>query len=173
MKYVLDANVLITCFDKTYPVGVFPSLWSYLKDEFNNGDLILLDKVKTEVLRGRGDLINWINNLTAKTTVFGQDGQEISCLAEIANQTDALLKQNAYKSQAVIAEFFRAADSYLIAYCMAHGYTLVTFETSQQLVSNPYAQHKRVKIPDICFLSSINVPCIDVVEMLQQLGAKF
>ncbi|MDK8714609.1 DUF4411 family protein, partial [Brevibacterium sp. UMB1308A] len=69
-----------------------------------------------------------------------------------------------YKPVAINQFTNNHADYLLIAYAMAHGYTVATMEKSQ-----PGAR-KRILIPDVC--KAMKVKTIDTFGMLRKTGAR-
>ena len=58
--FLIDANALITPYRLYYAFDIAPSFWEKLANEFNNRRIVLLDKVRDELLKGEDDLTNWI-----------------------------------------------------------------------------------------------------------------
>ena len=52
----------MTPYRQYYAFDIAPSFWDKLADAFENNQIILLDKVKDEVLKGNDDLTKWIKN---------------------------------------------------------------------------------------------------------------
>jgi hypothetical protein len=77
-----------------------------------------------------------------------------------------------YPSYAV-KEFINGtnADTWLIAYAKAKEYLLVTQELPKR--SGKSKDNKKIKIPDACKESGLNVECINLFQMLKELGERF
>ena len=58
--FLIDANALITPYRFYYAFDLAPSFWEKLANEFKNNRIVLLDRVKDELLKGEDDLTNWI-----------------------------------------------------------------------------------------------------------------
>ena len=65
---------------------------------------------------------------------------------------------------AIISEFFRTADYYLVAEAYAKGYTVVTREIRS-------SSRSKIKIPDVC--AELQVTCASPYDMLRDQGARF
>ncbi len=60
--------------------------------------------------------------------------------------------------------FFQVADYYLVAFALAHSYTVVTHEI-------PSSSARRIKIPDACI--GLQVKFMNTYEMLRKERARF
>ncbi len=49
MRYLIDANILITGYKVYYPLDVHVSYWKVIATQIANGTFVILDKVKDEV----------------------------------------------------------------------------------------------------------------------------
>jgi len=65
---------------------------------------------------------------------------------------------------AAVNTFLQVADYYLIAYAVAHNYTVVTHEIAA-------VSKKKIKIPDVCI--GLGVKCMSPFEMLRSERARF
>ena len=61
--YFLDANILITAKNDTYPFDVFPSFWNCMEEAIKSGKTLVLDVVKKEILKGKDELETWLRKL--------------------------------------------------------------------------------------------------------------
>ena len=60
--FLIDANALITPYRLYYAFDIVPSFWEKLASVFKNNRIVLLDKVKDELLKGEDDLTYWIKS---------------------------------------------------------------------------------------------------------------
>lgn len=51
-RYIIDANVLIVAARDYFAIDIFQKLWSSLKDAIVSGRIILIDKVRDEIMCG-------------------------------------------------------------------------------------------------------------------------
>ncbi len=49
MKYLIDANILISGYKVHYPLDVHVSYWKIIASQIANGTFVIIDKVKDEV----------------------------------------------------------------------------------------------------------------------------
>lgn len=57
--FLLDSNFFIQAHRMHYPIDVVPSFWGRVVDLANNGLVISIDKVYSELAMGRDDLYGW------------------------------------------------------------------------------------------------------------------
>lgn len=108
-----------------------------------------------EIARGDDELFDWIK---VHSSIFlpNNDQETQEQFAHIANWV------NRHRVYSLVAKknLLAGADPWLIAYSIAHKYTIVTEE-----ISAPLSKSK-IKIPDVC--RAMNVPCINTIAMMRQ-----
>lgn len=158
MRYLLDANTLITAKNDYYAFGLCPGFWQWLEQEAGSGQVLSIERIRTELEQGRDELATWA---TKHRAFFEPDDQE--SLAAMKTVTDWVQARDFTATAKRV--FFACADPYLIAYALAHGHTLVSHE-----VHVP-GQKNKVKIPTVCL--GLNVPCERTFPWLMRRGAVF
>ena len=158
--YILDANVFIESAKRYHALDIAPGFWNALVYHAENGSVLSIDRVKTE-LQVVGDAVhNWAE-------------QEFQQWFESSNQSDVI---EAYRTILTWAfnqdftedakrEFANKPDSWLIAYSYSKDYTLVTDEKYEPHHKN------RIKIPNVC--KEFNVRYMDTFQMLRDLNIKW
>ena len=159
MANVLDANTFIEGKNLYYRFAVCPGYWDWILRENANGTVFSIDRVQDELTVGTDDLAAWAG---ARSKEFFLPVDTLA--ASVAGQISAWVYTRGY-TQAAIATFLNSTDYWLVAYALAHGYTVVTRE-----VSSPESK-KRVLIPDACL--AVGVPCRSPFDLLSELGAVF
>jgi len=156
MAYLLDADVFIQAQNMHYGFAVCPGFWQWIDQAHSEGTLLSIRDVRDELLRLEDGLSNWVK---PRTSLFVSTADNKTY--ESSKLLSGWVEQN-YK-QAAQAEFFAAADFFLVAFAHAHNHTVVTHEA--------YALGFRVKIPVAC--KAMDVNCISPFRMLQDEGAQF
>lgn len=158
MSFCLDANVFIEAHRKRYPMDVAPGFWDALWAAARVGDVFSIDEVFGELKRGGDELSTWAERHRADLFRDNSEPSIQIALAEVARAVDD--RRPSYTSAAK-SDFFDGADSWLIAYCLVHGHTLVTEETGDP------RQITKVRIPDIA--AALQVPTIPMLTMIRYL----
>lgn len=159
MKYLLDSNTLVEAKNHYYRFSFCSGYWDWILKKNDDDILFLVDKIKTELLKGNDDLTNWIKTSPAKLCIKPHTQLPVS-LGLIAKWVNS----QKFTEQAKTI-FYNSADYYLIAYAHALSYTVVTREQSHPNSVN------RVMIPDVC--GAMNVKVISPFELLELEGAQF
>lgn len=166
-KYLIDSNSLITPFEQYYSFDFAKSFWQQLKINIENGNIVILDMVKTEITRKEDELSDWLNSLTISDYIDHRNTEII----EIYSQVLENIKNNDCYKDTALSDWSRidSADPWLIATAKVNNYTIVSFETPNKglNVSNP---SKRPKIPDIA--NDFDVEVVDLFAMMRTLEFK-
>ena len=162
--YWLDADSLITPHRGPYPFGMVQPFWDFIETKAQDGIIsspqIILDieLTATSTSNPPDALQQWAKGLKGVLFIPVDNSIQIS----YSQVVDYVQNCGKYKQQ-WIAQFLAGADPWVIAYPMAMGGRIVTFEKSQ-----PRA--KRPKIPDIA--NHFGVKHFSLYEMLKKLGFK-
>lgn len=156
MKYLIDANILISGYKVHYPIDVHVSYWNVIAAQIVNGNFVIIDKVKDEIQDD--PIAQWLKQNVDKklyetTTDSIEQYKHIQNWA-IANQQFSQPEKTHFAQDNV-------ADSFLVAKALNCGYTIVTYETSVGVGS------RKIKIPDVC--KTFGVQCISINEALREL----
>ena len=171
--FLIDANVLITPFQKYYPFDWAPGFWQCMEDAILSRDVVLLDVVKKEILKGQAkpekkdDLTKWIEEFSDRDVLSRKSEEIINMYSEVLKyvQTCGLYKANALKEWASPS----VADAWLIASACTGGHIIITFETPNSGLSKN-SPSKKAKIPDVG--KHFSVECKDLFYMMRRLGFK-
>lgn len=60
MKYLIDANILISGYKVHYPIDVHVSYWNVIAKQIANGTFVIIDKVKDEIQDE--PLVEWLKH---------------------------------------------------------------------------------------------------------------
>jgi hypothetical protein len=158
MRYLLDANTLITAKNDCYRFDVFPGFWTWLSKAHEAGQVFSILRIKRELDTEGDALTNWVNH--NGTFFLNPDAKTNKSMGIIG---EWVLK-NPQFTAAAKDQFFSAADHALISHAHAHNFVVVTFEKDR-----PEAKSK-IQIPTVC--RPHNVRCIDLWHLLSELKAK-
>lgn len=172
MKYLIDANVIITAERFYYPKVVFSNFWDQFANFTKEGKLVFLDVVVNEILKGDSDEYENVENKWIRKNVQGSELKTLPSLLVHYQQVINRVSRMANYTEAAKAEFARsdAGDAWLVSAAKyfqenADVASIVTYEKPAP------GSSKRIKLPDICDL--YGVKCITPVEMLRQEGVRF
>ena len=163
--FLIDANSLITPHLTFYPFDFAKSFWVQLEQSILNGDVAILDLVKTEVLQGEDHLTDWMDSISIGNYI---DRRDPTILRYYSTVLESINSNNCYKPSA-LAEWAKAnvADPWLISSAKAKGYTIITFEEHNKGL-NSRNPSKEAKIPDVA--SSFGVKTENLYYMMRTLG---
>ena len=106
-------------------------------------------------------LTDWYTSQSSNFTVLGIPSQEvIESYKKIINSING---NDEYK-QSAKEEFASIADSWLCAYALAYGETIVTLEKYQAGIKN------RIKIPNVC--EEFGIKYIDLLQFMRDIGIR-
>lgn len=159
--FLIDSNAFMTPYSAYYPFDFAPNFWKQLEKHIHNGSIIIIDKVKAEVLNGNDPLSDWIKKFKAIDTkpYF----QHYSDVLESVNQNPC------YKPNA-LHEWSKetVADAWLIATAKEYDYTIITLEKPGNPDKNQPS--KEAKIPDVA--KEFDVKTEDLFYLMRKLKFK-
>lgn len=158
MAYLLDANVFIQAKNLHYGFDFCPAFWDWLEDANRRKIVFSIEKVQNELIAGKDDLSDWVET-RGSNFFLPPDEKMLSAFSRVSQWVNS----RDY-DPAAVNTFFQVADYYLIAYALAHEFTIVTHEV-------PAHTRKKVKIPNVCIAPGIKH--MTPYEMLRREGARF
>ena len=140
---VLDSNAFIEPKNRFYAFDICPGFWDFVAADFANGNAISIIHVRDEILAGGDELSTWTEQLRVASHVMG-----------------ACTKPN------LVNDFLGpgVADSWVVAYALAYGSTVVTQEIHRSM-------NRKVSLFDVC--DHFGIHHIDVFEFLRAEKARF
>ncbi len=154
--YWLDANIFIAPYrNKYYDFDVAPTFWKLLTQKAADGVLASPLSVYDELVVGKDDLATWARQQHNMPLFVPPDQSVQQTLSRVAAYV--LAKYPAAQSN----QFLAGADAWLIAYAIAHGGKVVTFERPKGNIS------PTPKIPDVC--NHFGIKWISLFEMFGEL----
>ncbi len=158
MPYLLDTDVFIQAKNLHYGLDFCPAFWDWLVAGNQAGSVFSIERVGDEIQAGADELSIWAAQ-RGPGFFLVPDAAMLPALGRVSSW----MAGQGY-DPAAVNTFLRVADYYLVAYGLAHGYTIVTHEV-------PAASIKRIKIPNVCI--GLGVKCITPFEMLRIERARF
>ena len=125
--FLLDASALITPYRQYYAFDLVPSFWKKLKECFESGKIVILDKVWNELEKGGSgdDLSSWLTSNKSLVNICTYKTEAV-----IQNYADVLqyiqVSDLYYESAIAAWAAEEIADPWLIAAARAGGYIIVT-----------------------------------------------
>lgn len=151
---VFDASSMIYAWDN-YPIRQFPGLWEWIADELAEKTLTMPQIAFDEVKQKAPECAQWLKanaiDLLKVTEEIVQEALRIKKLVGIAGDK--------YHPKGVGEN-----DLFIIATAKVHTSILVTDEERQTTL--PLEPTKR-KIPVVCGMNEVHVPCINFIEFLK------
>ncbi len=160
-KFVLDADVFIAAARRYYAFDLAPRFWQELIAKSESGKIVSIDKVKKELLKGNDELARWAEN-QFRGFVSTDDDAVVQEYRQLMNWA----RGHQQFTESAKTEFASSADGWLIAFALAHDYSVVTNE-----ILAPPDKRSKIKIPNVCL--QFKTPCVDTFEMLRRLKIQF
>ena len=166
-QYLLDSNSFIAPYKTFYPFDFAEAFWKQLRIRIDEKQLLVLDIVKEEVVKGKDELSQWIKEIDNTLIIKRKEATIVRRYSEVL---DYVQRCGYYKEKA-LREWAEAdvADPWLIATASIYGYIVVTQEKSSGTLSVKNQQRKAL-IPDVC--EHFGVECQDLFYMMRDTGFK-
>jgi len=160
---ILDTNAFIEPANRFYSFDICPGYWDFVMEDFESSNAISIKHVRDEVLVGEDKLADWMKESINKVHFYDCAGDE-AVVAEQRRVAEYVM--HTYDKPNVINDFLATgvADSWIVAYALAHGGTVVTQETHKR-------KGKKVSLVDVC--KHFGIHQIDVFEFLRIEKARF
>lgn len=155
-----DASAIIHGWDH-YPIDQFPRLWEWLGERLAAGDPVICAVALEEVDRRAPDCHQWLLSQTiTRVEMTNADAVRAAAIEQ------ALGIVNQRYNQAGVGE----NDLLIIASALESGHELITNEGRQSDLPKKKA---RYKIPAVCAMSSVSVPCLSFLDFIRSSGVVF
>ena len=156
----LDASSMIHAWDN-YPPKQFPPLWNWIASQIEAEEFSIPKVALDEIEHKLPDCATWLKNhkilrIDATNEVF-QEAMRIKQMLEIQGDK--------YHAKGV-----DEIDILIVATASCHKLELVSDEARQ--VGLPQIKAK-MKIPAVCNLGGINVPCLSFLELIKRSSVVF
>jgi hypothetical protein len=162
-RYWIDASVWIEAHLRSYPIGIADSFWKWVAGQVECGNIVSPRRVYQEVAEHEkhkdDELAKWVRHRRERGL----------CIPPSRSVQDRIhdIGEHIFTKYLVVEawDFQKGADPWIVAHALEDHGIVVTKESE----TRPNAQ--KVRIPDVC--DHFNVKCIDTLEMLKQLKARF
>lgn len=155
-----DASSIVHAWDN-YPIGQFPPVWAWLEREFKRRALVISDTALEEVGHKYEECRDWLTSVP------------VDC---IASTGDVLTMAQGYKEALGIeGEKYHPKgvdekDLLIIASASCNACELIANEAFQPKLP---PKRWRYKIPAVCQMETVDVPCIDFLGLITVSGVVF
>jgi hypothetical protein len=156
----LDTDSFVTPYRTAYRFNTVPKFWEFLERQSKKQVIVSSELVLQELTSGDPDELGiWAKQ--QQGTLFLMPTADVQkAYSQIAQN----VKSNKQYKDYHVHKFLDNADPWVIAHAKALGGTVVTFEKSEPSSTKP-------KIPDVA--AAFGVKCINIWDMLTELGASF
>jgi hypothetical protein len=159
----MDTDSLIAPYQGPYPFERVPQYYDFLKAQAEAGtiaspELVLTKELTASDPKKADALEKWAKPLRGVMFLPADEATQ-----QRFNDVAQWVQTNGRFKQHYIAPFLAGADCWLVAYALAHGGRVVTFEKPEPLSKKP-------KVPDVA--DEFNVLTINVWQMLDELDFK-
>ena len=158
MAYLLDSDVFIQAKNLHYGLDFCPAFWDWIIANNAALKVFSIEKVGDELSAIDDELSEWASR---RGLEFFRKPDEamLSALGPVSTWANG-----GQYEPAAVNTFLQIADCYLVAFALAHGYTVVTHEKAA-------ATKKKIKIPNACV--GLDIKCMTPYEMLRRERARF
>lgn len=158
--FILDSDVFMEAARRYYAFDIVPSFWLTIIRQAELGNILSIDRVKSEIDRGNDMLKEWANNEFRSWFQTTDNEEVLIAYAQLMNWAN----QQTQYTNAAKADFSRAenADAWIIAYSIVNACTIVTHEQIN------LECHIKIPIPNVC--QAYNIHHVDTFQMLRHLN---
>ena len=161
--YILDTSALIQAAKTYYAFDIAPTFWPHLVRLADEGNVISIDRVKSEIIRGKDDLSAWVESDFSAAFALTVNDQDV------LNRYQAMIvwsQSHSEYTQAAKSEFAGAdiADPWVMAYAQAKGGVVVSAEVFKKDIK------RKIPIPNAC--GELRIQHTTIYEMLRALRVR-
>jgi hypothetical protein len=160
--FVLDTSALIQAARTYYAFDIAPSFWPQLVNLAIEGNIVSIDKVKREILKGSDDLAAWSSSEFSNAFASTQDQDVFIQYQELILWSQT----HSHYNQTAKVEFAGTdiADPWVIAFAKAKRGVVVSAEEYKIDIK------RKILIPNAC--QELGVPYANTVDMLRTLKVR-
>jgi len=157
---VFDASSMIYAWDN-YPIDQFPGLWDWMTTQIEEQKLVMPNVAFDEVEDKTPECGKWLKE---------NDITQIDISNKIVQDAMRIKKLLGIDGDNYHAKGVGENDLFIIATTRVHKAELVSDEKRQTAVSRELAKKK---IPAVCAMKEVDVPCINFIEFIKRSGEIF
>ena len=150
-----DASSMIHAWDN-YPPDKFPQLWNWIAEQIVVEDIVMSAIALDEVGHKIQDCHAWLGSVGIKALPV--DNEILIKSVEIKNHLGVVNDQ-------FFATGVDENDVFIIATSAVYNIELVSNEARQ---ATPPLENRRRKIPAVCSMPQVNVPCISFLDFIKR-----
>lgn len=155
-----DASSIIHAWDN-YPPDQFPPLWRWLAYRIQTGHLVISEVALMEVERKYPEVATWLK---------AQQIKQITITYEVLQLAQDIKSELEIEGENYHSKGVGENDILIVASAAVEGRTLISNEERQPTLPTNKA---KMKIPAVCGLEIVAVPCMAFVELLKASGMVF
>ncbi len=155
-----DASSMIHAWDN-YPPDKFPQLWNWIAEQIGSEEVVMSAVAFDEVGHKIPDCHAWLGSVGIKPLPV--DNAILLKAIEIKNLLGII-------NDKYFATGVDENDVFIIATSSVHNIELVSNEARQ---ATPPLEAGKRKIPAVCVLPQVNVPCLNFLDFIKRSGEVF
>ena len=156
----IDASSILHGWDN-YPIGQFPTLWNWISGQITSGDLSMSRVAYEEISNVSPDCAEWLRDCQ----ITRKDITNAIVIAALAIKDELGIQNDNFHTDGVGEN-----DIFIIATAKVSGVRLISDESKQKTLPSNL---RRYKMPTVCDMQSVAVPCINFVEYIKQSNRVF
>ena len=156
---VFDASSMIYAWDN-YPIEQFPGLWEWMDELIKKKDIVISNVAFEEVAYKFPECGDWLRE---------KDITKLEVTTRILQVAIQIKKILGIDGDNYHPKGVDENDIIIIATAYEHQVELVSNEGKQKLPDKP----SKMKIPLVCSMDVVNVPCINFIEFIKRSGEIF
>ncbi|MDP8208833.1 MAG: DUF4411 family protein [Candidatus Electryonea clarkiae] len=150
-----DASSIIHAWDN-YPLDQFPPLWTWMGEQFESEDFVMSEVAFDEMDPKVSDCAKWLKeHAIQKMSVTNETLQIAFMIKELLG-----IENDRFHQKGV-----NESDIFIIASAKEHEQELVSNENRQNDLPE---EMKKYKIPAVCGMLQVTVPCFSFIEIIKQ-----
>ena len=154
-----DASSMIHAWDH-YPEGQFPGLWEWIGDRIESREFAISEVAYKEVEQKAPDCAKWLEEHAVQRLPVTND----------ALRNALMIKGLLGIENDLYGDGVGENDILIIASAKEHHQELVSNENRQNILPRDM---KKYKIPSVCSMPGVAVPCLSFIEVIKRSGVVF
>jgi len=162
-RFWLDANILIEANRRSYRYSVAKTFWMRLAQQVELGRVVSPRRVYRELTeheKHQDFVKDWVS--VRQNQLSQNPNKDVT---DMVGEIESYIFSQPQYGQYECWKFSEGGDPWVIAHAKLDGGAVVTWESALR----PLA--KKPRIPDVC--KAFDVPCLDPLDMFEELGVTF
>lgn len=172
-KYLLDSNIFIEPSRIYYPFDLAPGFWCQMKKAILSNNVLILDVVYNEIVKGNDELASWLKGIIGLNKVT----TSVPPIIEAYRRVLSYISTCVFYTEAAIDNWSdrTIADPWIIAAAIEEArkqeVVIITFEKFVINTSTKRQTHSNAKIPDVA--ANFNIACENLYYFMREMGIKW